>query len=406
MTVAVELPQLRRDQWAIASHPAKIKVLAMGRRWGKTVLGGCLALATAKDGGRVAWIVPTYKNGRAPWRFAVQACRWVTAAKRATANKSERTIEFDNGGYFGIYSADSEDSIRSEAFNLVILDEAAKMSETAWTDAIMPTLADADGDALMISTPRGLNWFHAEYQRGKDDGRHQASFHASSAANPSPQIQKAFRLAKERVPERTFKQEWMAEFLSSGAYFQGIDAACTVAEPDQPADHAGHSLYGGLDWALSNDYTVLTIACRDCGRVVAWDRFNQIDFSYQRARILDTCTRWGLSGLLPERNSIGQPNIELLRDHVAIIAGPDGQQGFLTTATSKPALIQRLASGIEHDGYRMPADYADELRQFQVTVGTSGNPKFSAPDGLHDDRVISAALAWWAITDANGWWMT
>jgi hypothetical protein len=36
------------------------------------------------------------------------------------------------------------------------------------------------------------------------------------------------------------------------------------------------------------------------------------------------------------------------------------------------------------------------LRSYEVEVTTT-NPKFSAPDGQHDDRVISLALAWWQV---------
>jgi hypothetical protein len=53
---------------------------------------------------------------------------------------------------------------------------------------------------------------------------------------------------------------------------------------------------------------------------------------------------------------------------------------------------------LEHDGFLVPKDYADELRAYEVEVMSSGHPKFGAPDGMHDDRVMSLALAWWAIT--------
>ena len=56
-----------------------------------------------------------------------------------------------------------------------------------------------------------------------------------------------------------------------------------------------------------------------------------------------------------------------------------------------------MANGIQHGGFKVPADYADELRSYQVEV-TSTNPKFNAPSGMHDDRVVSLALCWWAMT--------
>jgi hypothetical protein len=79
------------------------------------------------------------------------------------------------------------------------------------------------------------------------------------------------------------------------------------------------------------------------------------------------------------------------------MAGPDKGLGFMTTATTKPALIDKLASGLEHDGFRVPADYADELKAYEIEMTVSGGKKFSAPQGQHDDRVVSLALTWWVL---------
>lgn len=213
----LELPRLRVDQSAIARHPAKTKVIAAGRRFGKSTLGMVLALACAAAGGRVAWVVPTYRNGRPLWRAAkAAAARLGTTEVRI--GETDRTIEFRRSlGFLAIYSADSADSIRGEAFNLVIVDEAAMIAEDVWTDVIQPTLADADGDSILISTPKGRNWFWREFQRGLIDGVDVMSWTAPSSDNPSPQIQRAAARAQTRVPESTYRQEWLAEFIQDGA---------------------------------------------------------------------------------------------------------------------------------------------------------------------------------------------
>jgi hypothetical protein len=363
-------------------------------------------MATASQGGSVAWVVPTYANGRSLWRWAENVTANLRANKYATANKTERVIEFPTtGGLFGIYSADSEDSIRGEKFHLVVIDEAARVSESTWTDVIQPTLADYAGDAILISTPKGLNWFHDEWVNGKDCMNNEfASWQAPSRANPNPLIRAAYEKAShsDRIPTRTFQQEWNAEFVADGAYFQNVDNACTITQPDLPEQHSGHYVVGGLDWALSEDYTVLTLSCRDCNRVIFWYRDNKIDYTWQRARIIEECQRYNVSGLLPERNSIGEPNIEMLMQAgVRILQGPGGVYGFNTTATTKPDLIQRLAGGLEHGGFKVPADYADELRSYEVETLASGHPKFGAPSGQHDDRVMSLALAWYAMSNVS-----
>src|SRR5262245_26240923 len=181
----------------IATHPARIKVLSMGRRWGKSVLGGVLTMNVVRQHGRVAWVVPTYKNGRNLWRFA--RAHAASMPHHFDVSKTDRTITTHRGGFFGIYSADNADAIRGEWFHLVVLDEAARIDESDWTDAIQPTLADADGDAILISTPKGRNWFWDEWQRGQaDDERLVKSWRAPTSDNPSPRIQHAAQLARQR----------------------------------------------------------------------------------------------------------------------------------------------------------------------------------------------------------------
>lgn len=216
------LPRLRPDQWAIAEHPAKVKTIAAGRRWGKTTLCGDVALAASSQGAKVAWVAPTYRNSRPLWRWAEAAVGPLTRAgggglaAPATLHRTERAITFPHtGGFLGLYSADNDTGIRGEWFHLVIVDEAARVFEETWEEVLWPTLADADGDAILVSTPAGKNWFWEQWQRGllQMDGAG-ASWTAPSSANPNPRIQRAAALARERVPDRVYRQEWLAEFVS------------------------------------------------------------------------------------------------------------------------------------------------------------------------------------------------
>lgn len=212
------LPMLRLDQYRIARHPAKVKVLAMGRRWGKSTMLGAVSLNAARRGARVAWVVPTYRNGNALWRFAEAAVGALRAAGQVRTNRSERLIEFPgSGGFLGIYSADSADSIRGEWFHLVAVDEAARIDEAVWADVLQPTLADVDGDAILISTPKGRNWFHRLWQAGHTDMRDSAAFRAPTDDNPNPLIRKAANRARLLYGEdgSTYRQEWCAEFVDA-----------------------------------------------------------------------------------------------------------------------------------------------------------------------------------------------
>lgn len=356
------------------------------------MLGGVLTMNVLRQHGKCAWIVPTYKNGRSLWRWAQRIAAPLAQAKILDVSKSERVIETHLGGFFGIFSADNIDAIRSEDFDLVVADEAARIDGEAYVDAVIPTLADRNGDEIKISTPKGLNWFQRDCQKAKDADPNQAAFfHAPTSDNPNPNIQQAAKLAKERVSERTYRQEWLAEFVQDGVFFQNIDECAILPHTEQAEAHAAHSKVMGVDWGKQNDFSVFSVGCRECNQTVDWLRFNKIDYHYQRAQLMDLAQRWNVSSVVAESNSIGEPNIEELQRAGLPI------QGFATTATSKPILIEEFAIALRN-GFKIPQVSADEVRSFEVETRPNGAPKFSAPEGLHDDWVISLALCWRAMT--------
>ena len=386
----MDLPRLRPDQYAIATHPAKTKILSMGRRWGKTVLGGALVGITLQQHGRVAWIAPTYKNTRPMWRWLLMATAADAKAKRLTVHKSDRTITTRRGGFLGMYSGENIDSIRGEAFHLVVLDEAARLPEDAWTDAIMPTLADLDGDAVLISTPKGKNWFFTQWiqgQEGRDDVR---SWVAPTCANPMPTIQRAFERVRGLVSERTFKQEWLAEFIDDGSVFRNILESATAPRQDGP--QGGATYVAGVDWALSTDFTVLTIVDATNKRVAYIDRFNGVDYSLQRQRIAAACERFHVAAVIAEENAMGKPNNDELRRMGLPV------RDFTTTNASKAELVEGLAAAFEQGNIKIINDpvLIAELQAFGAERLPGGMTRYSAPSGGHDDMVISLALAWYA----------
>ena len=354
-------------------------------------MAGVYALTVADYGGAVAWVVPVYKNARAPWRFAETMIAPV--AGRLRMNRTERVIEFPSGGRLSIYSADNDVALRGEAFDLVIVDEAAQVREETYTDVLMPTLADRDGRMLMISTPRGRNWFWREWLRGRSGESGYASWTAPSSANPMPSIRRAAEIARERVTERTYRQEWLAEFIEDGgSVFRNIAACLTAPNDATPEQHKGHHLIMGADWGRENDFSTQSVGCLTCHCEVARDRFNQIDYHFQVGRITTMAQRWNVAAILTELNSMGQVTFEMLqRQGLPVV-------GFTTTAQTKPPLIENMALAFERGEWQWQADpvWTAELEAYERTVSpTTGRSSYSAPSGGHDDTVISRALMLW-----------
>ena len=395
-TLTIDLPALHPKQ-AEANGAARFSIYNCGRRWGKDILMQYRAVKRVKFKQPQGWFAPSYRMMNENYNQIYNMLSPIVTR----ANKSEYRLEMQGGASIEFWSLDNFNTARGRKYAHVTVNEAAASPNLleAWNYVIRLTLADMRGGADFGSTPKGLNGFHTLWSQAEGNPDW-ARFHYTTYDNPYIPRDEIDAM-KAILPQRAWEQEVMAEFVEDGAYFQNVAACAVIERPDSPDDHAGHYIVAGVDWALSNDYTVITLACRDCNRVVDWDRFNNLDFAYQREKLYTICERWGVSGVLPERNSIGEPNIEIIQDRVIILLGPDGKPGFQTTATSKPMLIQGLAAALEHDNFLVPAEFRDELRSYEVSLSISGSPKFSAPDGLHDDEVISLALTRYAIVSAR-----
>jgi hypothetical protein len=278
------------------------------------------------------------------------------------------------------------------AFDVVIIDEAARIPEEAWTDAIQPTLADRNGCALLISTPKGKNWFYREWMRGATHNAEYASFTAPTSDNPNPFIKQAFERARLAVSDRTFRQEWMAEFIEDGGgVFRDVRAAARAEVQEVPI--AGHTYVAGLDWALMADFTVLTVMDATTRSVAFTDRFHGIPYELQRERIAAACARFGVQTVIAESNAMGGPNNEMLRARKLPV------RDFTTTAGTKAEIIEQLAAAFDNRRITITSDpeLIAELQAFETERRPSGTVSYRAPAGFHDDMVMSLALAWYAI---------
>lgn len=386
-TAIIELPQFRPDQWRIVKHPAQIKVLSMGRRWGKTVLGGAAALGTAAAGGSVAWCAPQYKNTRPLWRVVERNLSFLQKRGLCKILISDRVVQFANGGFLGIYSLDNPDSVLGERFHLVVIDEAARVKPEAWHEALLPTLADFGGDAILISTPKP-GWYRDEWYRAKNDGEYMAAFTAPTNANPMPTIQSAFEKARERLPERIFRQEWLAEFVeSSGQVFPRIREAVYGPAENSPAAGSGQFVIG-VDLAMKQDYTVFTVLDMVRMRVVEVVRMQKVMYSTQVERLAGLAGRYDPLAIIVEQNSKEEVVQQMFDRGLPIVP-------FVTSNASKTAIINRLVLAFEHGTIEIPddPDLIGELNSFEMSALTSGNMRYSAPPGLHDDMVMSLAFA-------------
>jgi len=381
------LPSLHPAQQQIIDEARRFNVLACGRRFGKTMLGIDLIIDKVLDGYPVSWFSPTYKMLAEVWKEIVET----TKQLQTRVAKQEHRIELITGGVIDCWSLDAADSVRGRKYARVIVDEAAMVPNLydSWQAAIRPTMTDYVGsDAFMLSTPKGVDFFFDCFSRGVDD--QQSDWKAwQKPTSENPYIDPAeIEAARQELPDQIFRQEYLAEFLqNSGAVFRNIDA-CLRADSGQ---HQDHRLFAGVDWGQKHDFTVISVICATCRQEVELDRFNKIEWAFQRARLKASIDRWRVQAVIAETNSIGQPNLEaLVREGLPV-------RGFETTASSKPPLIQSLALALERVECQWLPDPVGrvELLSYEAKRNaTTGRVSYSAPSGGHDDTVMARALAW------------
>lgn len=391
------------DQYEIFSHPARVKVICCGRRWGKSILALAAALSCACAGGKVAIVVPTYKNSQPFWRGLKAILSELKKVKLVRLNTQDKIIEFDKPcgmGMICIYSADNPDAILGEWFNLVIVDEAARVPQFVWENIIQPTLGDAPGFAILISTPKGNNWFKKEFDTGeryKKIGKDHlvCSWRRPSSFNPKKSIRRAMYNAKQRIPIKAYKQEWLAEFIDdSGDVFNNVNDCCCLDQSQMPVP--GGIYIGGLDTAKINDFTVLTIFDAVTREVVYMGRWSGIDYSEQEERILAICNKYKPLAVKMETNGHLSFFERLYKIGVPVIP-------FYSTSIEKNKLIESLQSGFDFREFKTLNDdeVINEFKNFETRRLPSGTMRYSAPYGGYDDIVISHALAFSLLDSVN-----
>jgi len=347
-------------------------------------LGVNECLDVAAQGGRAWWVSPSYKTSEVGWRPLRQIARKIPNAE---VRLVDRMVTLPGGGFVAVRSADNPDSLRGEGLDYVVMDECAFMQREAWTEAIRPSLSDRLGRALFISTPKGRNFFWELYQRGMMGEAGWQSWTFPTSSNPYIDASE-IEAAKRDLPEIIFRQEYLAEFIDdSGGVFRRVQEAATL-KPQEP--QAGRQYIAGVDVASSVDYTVVTVMDVEARSMVYMDRFNRVDYPVLISRLESVYKRYNLSSMIVESNSIGRPVIdELVARGLNIVP-------FLTTSATKQGIIQNLQSAFENGQILVLDDpvLVGELLSFESKRNASGSFSYSAPDGMHDDTVMSLAIAW------------
>ena len=377
-------------QLEIHNHPARFRVVNIGRRGGKTELLINEKIRDAVKNPGLHWIVaPSYRQVKSICWTRLKSLLKVDPDWKY--NEQELYAEHPKiGTRIELKGADNEDSLRGVGLKSVGLDECAMMKSNVWPEIIRPMLADSGGGALFISTPKGRNWFYDVYLKGTNDDPLWHSWNYPTSINKyiSPE---EIDQAKADLSEMLFKQEFMAEFLDeTTGVFKGI-RQCTVGELKEPIK--GRFYVMGVDLAKTYDFTVLTVMDSVTREVVAHTRVQNVSWREQKLMIQDLAFKYNNALCLIDSTGVGDPVVEdLMSSNISV-------EGYKFNETTKKQMVDNLAIAIERRLITFPQIdvLINELRDFEYKIGNTGKISYQAPDGKHDDCVVSLGLAVWAI---------
>lgn len=380
----IKLYKPHQGQKILHGSTARFRLATCGRRWGKTYGAANEIMKSAWENTKTVnwWVGPVYKQTAIAYRIISN--RWPGAIKEKS--KTDGIIKLLNNSLIEFRSADNYDALRGEGVSFMVLDEAAYINRDAWEQALRPTLSDKMGRALFVSTPKGRNYFFELYGRGLDpEFTDYESFKFPTVSNPyiaATEVEEARRT----LPMDVFRQEYEAEFLEDSAgVFRNI-MSCVKGEFEEPKPGAYYAI--GWDIAKHTDFSVMLVIDIDRRHIVAYDRFNQIDYTLQLTRLEKMARKYGAKVIM-DSTGVGDPVLEQVKK-----MGID-VEGYGFTNTTKQQLIEKLVVAIENEEISFPniPELIHELQLYQYEITRAGNVRYNAPQGYHDDTVIALGLA-------------
>ncbi|MBN9295370.1 MAG: terminase family protein, partial [Filimonas sp.] len=296
------------------------------------------------------------------------------------SNKADGLIELTNGGEISFFSGENPDQVRGHSFHKVIIDEAAMIPnlEDIWHGDIEPTLLEYSGKALIISTPKGRNFFYQLFKRGENGEAGIESFHYPSSSNPYLP-KKWLEDRRKTIPEARFREEYQAiPGENSGNPFSQIDVLANTIEElsNKP------SVIYGIDLAKTVDYSVI-VGLDEDGSMSYFDRWqtSHTDNMERIKRLPKDAPK------IIDSTGAGDAIYEMLKYKVYNLVP------FVFTQASKPRIMLELIKDVQNHNIKFNKMTADEMMVFEHYETQTGHIKYEAMAGCHDDCIMALAMA-------------
>lgn len=383
-------------QEAFLSCDAKSRVLACGRRWGKS--DACAAEIVAslitEPHASILVLAPTQVQATIIFDRVVALYEALGETNELPPMKVRRTPYANlqvGGRKLAARSGRVGHYLRGNEATHIYVDEAAFVPAETITDVAMPMLATTHGRLTMISTPNGMNHFWRFFRMGEQSEHGVWSRTAPSQENPviSPEF-----LATQRalISDRAYRVEYEAEFIDSSGRIFRTEHLERAVRPRLPAI-TGNAVAIGIDWARYSDETAVVVLRGSSDEFVVEriESWSLLSWSEQVARVARLIGQFPNARVLCDATGVGDPVLEMLQRQCPSAA----IEGLVFTAPEKQRLIDELVWAFERDALRMlpHPELMRQLTHYEGTVGRTGHVRLGATSGFHDDIVTALALA-------------
>jgi hypothetical protein len=391
-----------KDQERMMFDDHRFLWIATGTKTGKTTALAKWCGAGLAAGERCAWIGPFHKRTRTGFNHIAAA--FAAAAKagivRIHSGNDMRIDMPGTGGVLECFSGDNPQGIYGEAFDRVVVDEATRMSQTVYP-AVMSTVTATGGQVrFAFNLDQGRrNWAVQGFLKARAGGDPDHGY-VFLRTDQSPYVMpETIEMMRMALPDRVFRALYMGEIQEDGAgVFRNVESVHSGVLEDGPQLYRQYVI--GLDLARKTDYSVATVMDTTTKHVVAFERRHGEPWIAQCDRVAAMAEKWNGATVIPDMTGVGDVVIDALStrnvrmEPVVITAG----RSVTEIGVPKTTLIQNLIVAIEKKSLTFPAELialTDELNSYEYDTTAMGALIYSAPEGLHDDCVISLALAVW-----------
>ncbi len=347
--------------------------------------------------------------------------------KPKVIRKNRLSVELANGSVVEAVSSKS-DSARSAAASLMVIDEAAFITDvaTTWT-AAYPVLSTG-GAAIVLSTPNGVgNWFYSMWKASEDGVNDFFSIPLHWSVHP--ERDQAWRDEQDRqVGVKQAAQENDCDFVTSGntviehniinEYKKnckdpidkvGVNKELWIWEqPDlnnQYIISADNAEPGGDDFSAAHVLNIQTLE-----QVAEYK--GHISLKEFGKMLVSLAKQYNNATLIIENNSIGVATIQSVLDEEydnlywtkrgttdyvdptdfdSLMNDKDVKPGFSTTSKTRPLMIEKMRQQVSDSDVIINS--IRTVNEMWTFIYLNGKPTHVS--GGHDDLLISLSIGLW-----------